>query len=248
MGTQSEGHRSVARALHALEITIASETGLTLGELAEHVGAAKSSLHPLMRALVFRGYLVYEDNRYRTGPAIDTLAMAQHPAIVPVARSFMNDLHQRFNETVMLGSVVGETLVYLHSVESTHVVRYSPPQVRPPTDHPSSIGKLYLAQLDDASLERYVATNIREGKRETLLTEVREARTSGVAYNHGDTFPDLSAVAARITGDRGVLACLAIGGPSRRIDARSAEMTESLREATRAIERMLSAGTRTDSQ
>ncbi|GAB3688132.1 helix-turn-helix domain-containing protein [Saccharopolyspora sp. ID03-671] len=244
MGTQNEGHRSVARALHALEITVASETGVTLGELAEHVGAAKSSLHPLLRALVFRGYLVHEDNRYRPGPAIDTLAMAQHPAVVPVARPFMEDLLQQFNETVMLGSVVGETLVYLHSLESTHVVRYSPPQVRPATDHPSSIRKLYLAQLDDADLEKYVAANICEDKRERLLAEVREARTTGVAYNHGDTFPDLSAVAARITGDQGVLACLALGGPSRRIDARSDEITEALREATAGIETVLSAGSR----
>lgn len=242
MGAQNVGHRTVARALHALEITVASETGLTLGELAEHVGAAKSSLHPLMKALVFRGYVVYEDGLYRPGPAIDTLAMAQHPAIVPVARPFMDELLQRFNETVMLGSVVGETLVYLHSVESTHVVRYSPPQVRPPTDHPSSIGKLYLAQLDDAALEKYVAANTQPAKRKRLLTEVHEARTSGIAYNHGDTFPDLSAVASRIMGEHGVVACLAIGGPSRRIDARSDEITEALREATGTIEAMLSTG------
>lgn len=242
MGAQNEGHRSVARALHALEITVASETELTLSELAEHVGAAKSSLHPLMKALVFRGYVVYEDGRYRPGPALSTLATAQHPAIVPVARPFMDELLQLFNETVMLGSVVGETLVYLHSVESTQVVRYSPPQVRPPTDHPSSIRKLYLAQLDDAALEKYVAANIQSTKQKRLLAEVHEARTSGIAYNHGDTFPDLSAVASQIRGEQGVVACLAIGGPSRRIDAQSDEITEALREATGTIETTLRTG------
>ncbi|MGH3469708.1 MAG: IclR family transcriptional regulator domain-containing protein, partial [Thermocrispum sp.] len=147
----------------------------------------------------------------------------------------MEELLRRFNETVMLGSVVGETLVYLHSVESTQLVRYSPPRVRPPSQHPSSIGKLYLAELDDDALHDYVATSIAPELRERLLDEVRQARGSGVAFNHGDTFADLSAVAARIVADRRIVACLAIGGPTRRIDARLDEMVTATRRAADAI-------------
>jgi DNA-binding IclR family transcriptional regulator len=235
----SEGHRAVSRALHALEIAVASEDGVTLGQLADEVGAAKSSLHPLLKALVFRGYLTYEGTRFRSGPSIGALAAADNPSIVTVARPFMEELQRQFNETVMLGRVVGERLIYLHSVESDQLVRYSPPRVRPPSDYPSSIEKLYLAQLDDKGLERYLAEHIRPEKRDALCADVAEARNTGVAFNHGDTFPDLSAVAARIVAGHDMVACLAIGGPSRRIDSRSAEIANATLEAAINISKVL---------
>ncbi|KXX56009.1 IclR family transcriptional regulator [Rhodococcus sp. LB1] len=235
----SEGHRAVSRALHALEIAVASGEGMTLGQLAEQVGAAKSSLHPLLKALVYRGYLTYEDTRYRTGPSIGALSAADSPSIVSVARPFMDDLLRQFNETVMLGSMVGDTLVYLHSVESDQPVRYVPPRVRPPTDRPSSIGKLYLAQLEDDDLERYVADHIQPDQAAALRAEVEEARITGVAFNHGDTLPDLSAVAARIVVGHDIMACLAVGGPSRRIDSRSPEIAAATLEAAASIGKLL---------
>ncbi len=162
----SEGHRAVSRALHALELAAASKDGITLGELAHQMGAAKSSLHPLLKALVFRGYLTYDGSRYRTGPSIGALAAVDSPSIVPIAQPFMDDLVRQFDETVMLGRVVGETLIYLHNVESNQVVRYSPPRVRPPSDHPSSIEKLYLAQRDDEQIDLYIGEHIHPSKQE----------------------------------------------------------------------------------
>ena len=239
MAAGNEGHRAVARALQALEIVAAAERGLTLGELAEHIGAAKSSLHPLLKTLVIRGYLTYDDSRYQSGPTIGTLANPDNPSVVAVARPFMDELLRQFDETVMLGSMVGETLVYLHSVESNQLVRYSPPRVRPPTEYPPSITKLYLADLDDAALRNRLEATIRPELRERLLEEVREARKTGVACNRGDTFPDLSAVAARIRTDRGIVACLAIGGPTRRIDNRWDEITTATKKAATRIGELL---------
>jgi DNA-binding IclR family transcriptional regulator len=237
--TGSEGHRAVSRALHALEIAVASEDGVTLGQLADALGAAKSSLHPLLKALVFRGYLTYEHTRFRGGPSIGALAAVDSPAIVPVARPFMEELKRQFNETVMLGSVVGDRLIYLHSVESDQVVRYSPPKVRPPSEFPSSIEKLYLAQLDGESLDRYLAEHVPQEKWHKLRADVAEARATGLAFNRGDTFPDLSAVAARIVVGHDIVACLAIGGPSRRIDSRSAEIAIAILDTATNIGKLL---------
>ncbi|MGH3467271.1 MAG: helix-turn-helix domain-containing protein, partial [Thermocrispum sp.] len=81
MPSGTDGHRAVARALQALEIVAASERALTLGELAAHVAAAKSSLHPLLKTLVMRGYLVYENGRYGPGPTVATLASTDGPSV-----------------------------------------------------------------------------------------------------------------------------------------------------------------------
>ncbi|EID77025.1 MULTISPECIES: IclR family transcriptional regulator [Rhodococcus] len=231
----SEGHRAVLRALHALEIAVASEEGVALGEIADQLEAAKSSVHPLLKALVSRGYLTYEGMRYRAGPSVGALAGVDYPSVVPIAQPFMDNLLLQFDETVMLGRVVGETLIYLHSLESHQPVRYSPPRFRPPSDHPSSIEKLYLTQLDREQLDQYIAEHIKPDKREKLRAEIVEARRTGLAFNHGDTFPDLSAVAARIVVGHDVIACLAVGGPSRRIEGRSSEIAAATLEAATSI-------------
>jgi len=231
----SEGHRSVGRALEALELAVAADGGLALGDIATQIGAPKSSLHPLLRALVHRGYLSYEDNRYHVGPSVIALAAASQPSLVTLARPLREELRERFDETVMLGSMVGDTLVYLHVEESHQAVRYSPPRVRPPTENPSSIGKLYLAQLNDPAVEAYLETEAPADRREVLRQEIDEARRTGIAYNHGETFGDLTAVASRITVGRSLLACLAIGGPSTRLDPQSEKIAAALLEASGKI-------------
>ncbi|MFE5703505.1 IclR family transcriptional regulator [Rhodococcus koreensis] len=237
--TGNEGHRAVARALHALEVTVASEEGLTLTELASLIGAAKSSLHPLLKALVFRGYLTYDGVRYRAGRAIGTLSASESLSLVSVAKPFVGELRRQFNETVSLGTMVGETLIYLHNEESDQVVRYSPPRVRPMSQHPSSMGKLYLTQLSEADLQVYIEHHVHADKRALLVAEIHEARSTGVAFNRGESYPDLGSVAARIMVGGQVVACLAIGGPIRRMKPREGEMAAALQHATSAIESLV---------
>lgn len=62
-------------------------------------------------------------------------------------------------------------------------MRYSPPRVRPPSDHPSSIEKLYLAQRDDEQIDLYIGEHIHPSKQEGLRAEIIEARATGVAFN-----------------------------------------------------------------
>lgn len=239
----NEGHRAVARALHALEIAVASEEGVTLTDLATHVGAAKSSLHPLLKALVFRGYLTYDGVRYRAGQSIETLASSPDGlSLVSAASPFMDALLRRFDETVSLGTMVGETLIYLHNVETEQVVRYSPPKVRPMGEHPSSMGKLYLTQLPDSDLQNYVDNHVRADRRENVLSDVREARVTGVAFNRGESYADLGSVAARILVGGHVAGCLAIGGPIRRMQPREEPMAAALRDAASVIGTLVEQG------
>jgi DNA-binding IclR family transcriptional regulator len=143
----------------------------------------------------------------------------------------MVELARRFGETVMLGAMLGDTLVYLDTIESDQLVRYSPPRVRPPMANPSSIMKLYLGQLSDGELAAYLDQHIAVESRGRLEEEIQKARVEGVAFNRGDTFSDLSAVAAAIIS-RGVLtACIAVGGPTARVGPRCEEMADALRTA-----------------
>jgi DNA-binding IclR family transcriptional regulator len=229
-------HRTVTRIAAILESVAASPDGMRLGELTGELDAPKSSVHGLVRGLTAIGYLAQRDGRYLLGPAVAGLAATGQSSIVDAARPYMERLQHRYDETVMLGSKVGEALVYLDTIESTQAVRYSPPRVRRHFESPSSIMKLYLAQLEPHRLDEYLNQHVSDQRRrETLREELADVRERRVAFNRGDTFPDLSAAAAGINDRGGLVACIAIGGPSHRIDDQLEQMAAALKTAASEI-------------
>ena len=117
---KSKWHLSAsARNGATLTNVAAGRSGVRLAELAAALDAPRSSVHGLVKGLVATGYLTEKAGAYSIGPAIGALVMTAPPTIDPVARPAMEALHRRFDETVMLGSRVGDSVVYTDSVEST---------------------------------------------------------------------------------------------------------------------------------
>lgn len=239
----SAEHRTVTRIATILEAVAAERGGLRLSALRDTLKAPKSSVHGLVKGLAAVGYLSERDGRYLLGPAVAALAATGQPSVADAARSSMERLHRQFDETVMLGSMVGDSLVYLETIESTQAVRYSPPRVRRHFENPSSIMKLYLAELSPEKLDEYLHGQIADpGRRAVLAGEIGTVRERGVAFNCGDTFRDLSAAAVGITEHGTLVACLAIGGPSHRMDHRLEEMAGALTLAAAEVARRLGRG------
>ena len=120
-------HRTVSRVTTILERVAADHTGVRLTELAAVLDAPRSSVHGLVKGLVATGYLREEDGAYLLGPAVGALLMAAPPTLDLTARPEMEKLHRQFDETVMLASQVGDSVVYTNAIESTRVIRYSAP-------------------------------------------------------------------------------------------------------------------------
>ena len=78
-------HRSVTRALLALELVAESSNPLPLSTLAARLKAPKSSLHPLLKALLARRYLeVDKEANYRLGIRAAELGAAYLNRITPL--------------------------------------------------------------------------------------------------------------------------------------------------------------------
>lgn len=240
-------HRTVTRVATILEAVAAAPGGMRLGALTEALDAPKSSVHGLVKGLASIGYLSQRDGFYVLGPAVAGLVATGQPSMVDEARPGMESLHRRFDETVMLGSKVGDSIAYLATLESTQAVRYSPPRVRRHFENPSSMMKLYLAEWEPERLDEYLNAQVADqSRRAALVDEIAAVRLSGVAFNRGDTFRDLSAAAAGIRDHGGLVACLAIGGPSHRMDGQLEEMARLLTiAATEISERTLCGQRRT---
>ncbi len=153
------GHRAANRVVDILELLAVSRDGLALREVSARLGAPKSSLLPLLRALTARGYLAQgRALEYRLGPSVLDLGSAApaHRDLVEVARPAVVDLMRRTGETVFLGTLCSDraSIVYVDKVESDHVIRYAGGVGDRRPLHATSSGKVILAFLSPDEREQ----------------------------------------------------------------------------------------------
>jgi DNA-binding IclR family transcriptional regulator len=227
-------HRTISRVAAILESAAAAPDGVTLTDMATLLRAPKSSIHQLLAGLLAVGYLIEHRGRYVTAPGLPALLTAAYvPSLEDLARPAMTALRDEFDESVMLGVQAGDSIVYVDTVESRQPVRYSAPLRERRLLHPSSMGKLYLADLDPGQLDAYIRAHDIEPAREARLRQdVDAVRSEGVGYNREETFAGVTAAAAGIRDSDGVLAaCMSIAGPTSRVEPRLAAMAEAIRGA-----------------
>jgi DNA-binding IclR family transcriptional regulator len=222
-------HRTVSRVTTILEAAGQSKDGVRLAGLAALLDAPKSSVHGLVKGLVATGYLEERAGVYRLGPALDVLVRPAHAEIVPSARRALESLQVAFDETAMLCRLVGDAVVYVEMVESSQMIRYAAPLNRRRPLYPTSSGKCFLAHFSPRRRQAYLAEHVEEARRGRVEEELDRIREQGYAVNRGETVPDVSAAASPIlVGDR-VVGCLAVAGPSARLDGKLAEVAAGVR-------------------
>jgi DNA-binding IclR family transcriptional regulator len=147
----------------------------------------------------------------------------------------MQKLRAEFDETVMLATLVGDSVVYLESTESAQLIRYSAPLRKRRPLYPTSTGKCMLAHLDPAAREAYLRENFADpAERACVERELADIATDGVAYNRGETVPDVSAVAGIVLSPR-TTASVAVAGPTTRVADQLDEMAAAVRTAAQEI-------------
>jgi DNA-binding IclR family transcriptional regulator len=201
----------------------------------------------LVKGLVATGYLREDDGAYVLGPAVAALLTAAPPTLDLTARPEMERLHRLFDETVVLASAVGDSVVYTDAIESTRVIRYSAPlHTRRPL-YPPSAGKVILAFAPARMRENYLTTHFPEAdRRELVRRELTEIAVTGVAANRGETEPDDSGVASPILIGDQVAAVICVSGPTARILDRLDEIAVATRDAAHDVTERLR-GTETKS-
>lgn len=232
-------HRTVSRVVAILELAAASEPeGARLGDVAQAIGAPKSSAHGLAKGLVAVGYLREQGDRYLIGPAVFHLLGSKLPALPAVFHSALQQLVDQWGETAFLVTLVGDSCVYVDSVNSPNFIRAAAPLNTRIALWPQSAGKCFLAWMPprqaDLILRRcgYDAQRIEEIKLQ--LSSIRSSRS---ATNLSESEADMIGVASPIISSRRgpVTLAVAIGGPAKRMQPRLQQMLDSLRQTTESL-------------
>lgn len=242
--------QSVRRALSALEeISDAGELGVS--ELGRRLGVHKATASRLVATLAERGMLERDPvtERFRLGFGLIRLAGAAMAGldIVRVAHPMLEDLAERTRETVNLGVLAGDSVVYIDQVTGTRsIVAVSWVGRRTPL-HCTSNGKVLLAHMDPAERETQLAepltgmTARTVTDRATLGRQLDEIARRGYAQTVEELEEGLNAVAAPVRqADGQVTAALSVSGPAFRMRPMDLPRTARLAmDAADAISRRL---------
>jgi DNA-binding IclR family transcriptional regulator len=190
-----------------------------------------------------------ESGRYRLGLAVYDLVAATSPgydlteAVLPP----MTMLRHRTGETTQLGVLDGREVVYVERLQSMHSLRMFLDVGRRNTAHSTGTGKVLLAHLDKAVLDRTLDgwelqafTPFTIIDTDLLRKELARIREQGWGCNIEEAEIGATSVGAPVRDVTGqVVAALSVAGPTARMSPELPAITHAVVEAAAAASRRL---------
>jgi DNA-binding IclR family transcriptional regulator len=199
--------------------------GVPLAELSRRTRLPKATLHRVLADLVEVRLLDRTAQGYRLSGQLFELGMraSVERRLLEVATPFMEDLYERTHETVHLGVLEGQEVVYVAKIGGHRQVR-SPSRIggRMPL-HCTAIGKALLAYSPHELFEAVVAGGLPRRTPRTvsapgmLARQLEAVVETGIAYEYEESALGIvCAAAAVLDRDDRPIAAISATGPSTR--------------------------------
>ncbi len=181
----------IARAATILRALEEESAGLSLGQIAQRVNLARSTVQRIVAALEAEKLVIAASptGRVRLGPTILRLAASVRTDFVALARPFIVKLSTELRETVDVSIVKSDHLVFTDQVIGSQRLRTVSAVGETFPLYCTANGKAYLAELDDAAIERLIGRTYEERtpktltRLEALLADLKKVRKTGVAFD-----------------------------------------------------------------
>jgi DNA-binding IclR family transcriptional regulator len=221
---------AIASVDHALRaaVMLQLEGGLTVSEVAERLGVARSTAHRLLAMLIYRDFAVQDEDRvYRAGPVTELAAHSQSRASLlrAAALPHLRRLVDILGETANLAIRTGDTARFVASAECQQLLRVSSREGMVFPAHRTTAGLLLLAELTESELEsvysarRYQDRPADRPDLKSLHADLLRIRRKGFAVNRERSERGLVAVGVAVRGVNGSPeAGLSVSMPSVRYD------------------------------
>jgi IclR family acetate operon transcriptional repressor len=194
------------------------------------------------------------NRNYYIGPALGSLAsdVSSVELLRNLALPFMLRLRDEFGETVNLGQLQLEKVIYLEVVPSEFALRLHERPGATIAAHASALVKAILAFSSPELVESLIRgrelpmlTRNTVTDPEELSQELRRVRERGYAVDRGEISAQATCISAPILDGHGMaLAAISISGPTSRFNPRKeAPVIESLLMAVSEIGKQLRGGT-----
>ncbi len=241
----SDGIKSAQRALTILDLLTSHETPLSFSDIAATLQYPRSSLHGLLRTLVERGWVELDPATrcYRLGIRTWEAGSAYMRALslADRARPFMQWVCDRVDETIQLAILDGRHNIYIAKVEGKQRLVLDSEVGRRLEAHATALGKMLLAELPEAELDRRLgAAHLERFSAHTVTDYPRLKATLATIARQDYALDDeeytlgVHCVAVPVRNHTGqVIAAMSVAFTSARFtDARRLQALDWLREAT----------------
>ena len=206
--------KSADRTLDIFELLAGEPQGLTVSEISERLGLARSSTHGLVRTLHARGYLMQTGGRrFHLGARLIQLGLnvVDRLELRSAARGPLERLVAATHDTALLVVPDGGDLLYVDKILSdARDVRTDPRVSSRSPLHCSSLGKALLAALDDESVVQIVetiglerTTEFSITDRDELLADLARTRERGYSIDRQEAVAGVFCVGAPVRDHAG---------------------------------------------
>ena len=245
-------NQSLIRALTLLERLSETPAGLNLTDLSYQLGMPAATVHRLLSTFEELDFVEQdaEQGLWFVGLKAFTVgnAFLHRRDLVSSARPHMHALVEQCGETINLGVIDDDEVVFISQVESQEVMRMIARLGSRSPIHASGVGKAMLASMPEQrvasilqrrGLARYTDHTIDNPTQ--LRGELEEVRKLGYALDDEEHAVGLRCVAAAIFDENGqALAAISLSGPKARIvDNRLSELGHAVQQAADEITQAL---------
>ncbi|MGB0498960.1 MAG: IclR family transcriptional regulator, partial [Rubricella sp.] len=240
--------RSVVRALSLMRAIAASDSGLTLTEVAERASLPASTTHRLLTTLESERFVRFDPTtgfwQIGVNAFVVGSAFTRTRNLLLLAKPYLRRLMETTGETANIFVENGGQVVCLDQVESRFTMRAITQVGGRIQMHCSGSGKAILAHMPQDRVQRLlfdeplaIVTARTITDPDALMRELEEVRRTGIAYDDEEHADGLRCVASCILGETGQpVAAVSVSGPVSRIaDSRLPEIGRQVTEIAQEI-------------
>jgi len=239
----------IARAASILRALEDQTLGLSLGQIAQRVNLARSTVQRIVAALEAEKLVIAAspNGRVRLGPTIQRLAASVRTDFVALARPFILKLSNELRETVDLAIIKRDHLVFIDQVIGSQRLRTVSAVGETFPLYCTANGKAYLAQLDDASIEHLIGRSYEARSPKTLtrftdlVADLELVRQIGVAFDREEHSLGICAAGVALRDQLGNYVAISVPVPTQRFYDHQDMITDRLLTTKRGLERHLMA-------
>jgi DNA-binding IclR family transcriptional regulator len=235
-GPEKSQVQVIARAAGILRSLENQPAGLSLGQIAQRVGLARSTVQRIVAALASERFLISASPgaRVTLGPELLRLAGAIRFDVVQLAHPLLARVSGDLRETVDLATFKGDHLTFVDQVIGPQRLRTVSAVGEQFPLYCTANGKAYLAMLSDGEAAALIGDAFPRRTPHTLtdigqlLSELAQIRRSGVAFDREEHTLGISAAGIAVRDPFGNPVALTVPAPTHRFKRHGATITDRL--------------------
>jgi len=237
----------IARATAILRALEHENAGLSLGQIAQRVDLARSTVQRIIAALEVEKLVIAAspNGKMRLGPTILRLAASVRTDFASLARPFLVTLSKELGETVDLSIIKKDQVVFIDQVTGPHRLRTVSVVGDSYPLHCTANGKAYLGQIDDDAIVDLIGRKYLRRTKHTkvtfsdLVADLKTVRQTGVAVDLEEHSSGVCATGVALRDPAGNYVAISVPVPSQRFKYEYKTIARRLLETKAALEKQI---------